>query len=271
MALNLNDALSAGQFVQAAYAPGAAGPGGQITYSLPLGYQVVQVIYGNDLATDIGRIKSIVPFGFIAQSPAPGTDFIVAIRGTDSIWEWVQDARFVRIACPIAAGAGETDDGFTDVYMSLCAGAAAGPRLVDALRTLLAATPGATLTVTGHSLGSSLATLLALDVVENSAFATPTVITFASPLVGDAQFARTYDAQVPITWRITNAVDLVPKLPPANWGFVHVNQLYPVSSLGQTRLLPSCTHAMTTYMYLVDQANGGAGGFSIDAGCVGLF
>jgi hypothetical protein len=269
MGIDLNRALAAGQFVQAAYAP-AASPGSPVTYPVPLGYQVTQVIYGNDLATDIGSIKSIVPFGFIAQSPAPKADFVVAIRGTQSIWEWVQDARFLRIACPFAAGAGTTDDGFSDVYMSLSAGAG-GPRLVDALRTLLATTAGATLTIAGHSLGSALATLLALDVVENNAFAAPSVFTFASPLVGDAQFARTYDSEVPGTWRITNVIDLVPKLPPANWGYDHVDQLYPVNSLGQTKLLPSCTHAMTTYMFLVDHANGGGGGFAVDAGCVGLF
>jgi len=270
MGIDLIKASAAGQFVQAAYAPAAASPGGPITYPAPFGYQVVQVIFGNDLATDIGSIKSVVPFGYIAQSPAPNTDFIVAIRGTDSIWEWIQDVRFGRIACPFAAGAGETDDGFSDVYMSFSAGSAGGPRLVDALRTLLAATPGATLTITGHSLGSALATMLALDVVINNAFPTPSVITFASPLVGDPQFAQTHDTQVPNTWRIANAVDIVPKLPPAHWGYQHVNQLYPVTSLGQAKILPSCTHAMTTYMFLLAQTSGSSG-FPLDPACVGPF
>jgi len=249
MSMDINEALRIGGFVLAAYAPSAA----PITYPLPLGYQLVQAIYGNDLATDIGGPKSTVPFGFIARSPAAPIEFVVSIRGTEGIWEWVQDARFLRIPCPFATGAGWTEDGFTDVYMSMSVGTAPGPRVVDAIRTLITANPGSTLTVTGHSLGAALATLLALDVVENNAFATPSVITFASPFVGDSQFARTYEAEVPNSWRIANLVDLVPKLPPPNWGFDHVNQLFPVNSFGLAKLFPACTHAMATYLFLLNR------------------
>ena|ERR1022692_496584 len=106
--------------------------------------------------------------------------------------------------------------------MSMNVNPGGGPRAVDALRALLAPVPNATLNITGHSLGSALATLLALDVVENSAFAKPSVTTLASPMVGDTQFARTYNTEVPDTWRIANWMDLVPKLPPSNWGYDHV-------------------------------------------------
>jgi len=102
MAMDLQNALRLGQFATAAYNPLPTNP---VSYPVPLGYQQVQVLYGNDLATDINAVKDIVPFGFIARSPAPANDFVVAIRGTESIWEWMQDARFQRVTCPFAAGA----------------------------------------------------------------------------------------------------------------------------------------------------------------------
>jgi predicted lipase len=262
MTMDIQKALKLGQFVTAAYNPLTTNPA---TYPVPLGYQQVQAIYGNDLATDINAVKDIVPFGFIARSPAPANDFVVAIRGTESIWEWVQDARFNKIPCPFASGAGETEDGFSDVYMSLSTSAAAGPRVVETLRTLLAANPGATLNITGHSLGAALATLLALDVAENNNLA-PSVITFASPLVGDPQFARTYDVEVPDTWRIANLVDAVTKLPPALWDYDHVDQLFQVNSLFKAKFNPVCCHILTTYMFLLSQL-AGTGPFPLDPAC----
>jgi hypothetical protein len=260
--MDIQNALKLGQFASAAYNPLPTNP---VSYAVPLGYQQVQVLYGNDLATDINAVKDIVPFGFIARSPAPANDFVVAIRGTESIWEWIQDARFQRVTCPFAGGAGETEDGFTDVYMSLSTSPAGGPRAVDVLRGLLSPIQGATLSITGHSLGAALATLLALDVAENNNLA-PSVTTFASPLVGDPQFARTYNAEVPSTSRIANLVDAVPKLPPSVWGYDHADQLFQINSLLKAKFNPVCCHILSTYLFLLSQPAGG-GNFPVDPAC----
>lgn len=264
MPMDVQRALTLGQFVNAAENPANTNP---VQYAIPFGWQLVQVIYGNDLATDISPVKDIVPFGFIAKSPDPANDFVVAIRGTDSIWEWIQDARFDRVTCPCAPGAGESDDGFTDVYESLVVAAdGSGPRIVDVLRGLLSTVGNATLAITGHSLGAALATLLALEVTKSGAFATPEVITFASPLVGDPQFASAYNTAVPNIWRIANVVDIVPKLPPASWGYQHVNQVFSVNSFGKAKLDPVCAHHLTTYLFLLGQL-AGAVGFPLDPKC----
>jgi triacylglycerol lipase len=262
MAMDLQNALRLGQFATAAYNPLPTNP---VSYPVRLGYQQVQVLYGNDLATDINAVKDIVPFGFIARSPAPANDFVVAIRGTESIWEWMQDTRFQRVTCPFAAGAGETEDGFTDVYMSLRTSPAGGQRVVDVLRGLMGPIQGATLSITEHSLGASLASLLALDVAENNNLA-PSVTTFASPFVGDPQFARSYNAEVPDTSRIANLVDAVPKLPPSFWGFDHVDQAFQVNSLLKAKFNPVCCHILSTYMFLLGQLAGG-GNFQLDPTC----
>jgi hypothetical protein len=264
MPLNVQRALDLGQFVYAAENPVVAKP---VQYAIPFGFQPVEFLYGNDLATDIGGPKDVVPFGFVAKSPGPANDFVVAIRGTDSIWEWIQDARFLKITCPCASGAGQSEDGFTDVYTSLAVAAdGSGQRLVSVLKATLAPLTNATLAITGHSLGASLATLLALEVTESGAFATPEVITFASPMVGDAQFVRTYDAEVTNTWRIANFVDIIPKLPPAIWAYDHVSQPSAVNSFLKAKLLPGCSHHLTTYLYLLSQL-GSCGNRPVDADC----
>ena len=105
-----------------------------VTYdAINVNYEVVTTFYGNDLATDInpGRALDIVSFGFVAQDP--DGNVVVAIRGTEGILEWVQDAKFLAIKCPFLAGAGLTEDGFTAVYQSLrVARDPASKRLVDA-------------------------------------------------------------------------------------------------------------------------------------------
>ena len=74
MAMDIQKALKLGQFVSAAYSPVGSSP---VKYALPFNYQVVQVLYANDLATDINAIKAVVPFGFIAQSPPPALMFML--------------------------------------------------------------------------------------------------------------------------------------------------------------------------------------------------
>ena len=155
----------------------------------------------------------LVSIGLILQAAGTG-EVVIAIRGTEGILEWIHDAEFLLVTCPFLAGAGHTEDGFTDMYTSLRTGVAAdSPSVVDALATLPFPQPVSSLTICGHSLGAALATLLALDVAANSTFKNPTVYTYASPRTGDPSFASTYNQVVPNTFRIANRMDLVPKLP----------------------------------------------------------
>ncbi len=52
-------------------------------------YTIASKIYGNDLATDVnsGRGQSKVSFGYVLQDD--GGNVVVAIRGTEEIWEWL--------------------------------------------------------------------------------------------------------------------------------------------------------------------------------------
>ncbi|HXM21552.1 MAG TPA: lipase family protein [Terriglobales bacterium] len=270
--MDLNRAIQFGLLVKAAEAVAPSNTANAAGKTIPamydpnnIGYKVVTTIYGNDLATDMnpGRGNQIVSFGFILQ--APNNDVVIAIRGTEGIWEWIHDAEFLTVKCPFLAGAGSTEDGFTAIDNSLRVDVATtSARVVDAVAALPFNQATNSLTICGHSLGGALATLLALDVASNTSFKNPTIYTYASPRTGDPLFVSTYNQVVPNTCRIANRVDLVPKLPlpPV---YEHVLGLYELSSV---KLMPiptflvkfdlACEHHMTSYLYLLSLLAGGA-------------
>lgn len=235
-------------------------PGDAITVSygaINLGYTVVTTFYANDLATqaNAARANQIVSFGFVVQDAAGNA--VVAIRGTEGILEWVQDARFLAVQCPILPGAGNTEDGFTAVYESLrVTQDPAATRLVDALPTLAYPKPVTSMTICGHSLGGAIATLLALDVAANTKFTQLTAYTYASPRTGDASFVDTYNQVVPNTFRFANRFDIVPQLPPPPL-YDHVVGLYDLNPMLKVKFDILCQHHLTTYLYLMSLLSGG--------------
>lgn len=86
------------------------------------------------------------------------------------------------------------------------------------------------ITITGHSLGASLATLNAIDIVFNGlnvkkkkSRVLVTGIIFASPRVGDSNFERVFGEMESLRLlKIRNALDLVPNYPLIGYGNVWV-------------------------------------------------
>lgn len=251
---SIPEALQLGQFVLAAYDLFTANdPPGFVP---PDGYSLVSKIYADDITDDIPDYKV---FGFIARS---GPDVVVAIRGTEDVPEWIINSLFLPVAFPYV-NAGRTEQGFTYFYSTFHTGAdSSSPRVIDALRGLTADGTVQTLRITGHSLGSALATLLAIDVAGNGVFASPIVYTFASPRVGDKVFAGTYDSLVPVSWRIANLNDIVTQLPPSFAGYVHVDAEVPINSDDRTKHTFGCWHALLTYLNTLDSS------VALDAECV---
>jgi hypothetical protein len=277
--MDLNQAIAFAQLVNAAYAidpANLANSAGTVVNAGGKAYTVVTTIYAFDLETDINPARGDVQvsIGLILQAQGAG-DVVIAIRGTEGILEWVHDAEFNLVTCPFLAGAGHTEDGFTDMYTSLRTGTDVNsPSVVASMANLAFPQPVSSVTICGHSLGGALATLLALDLAANSSFKVPTVYTYASPRTGDPAFAGTYDQVVPNTFRIANRLDLVPKLPfpPA---YEHVLGLF---DLNPIRLVPfppqilvkwtiECEHALDTYLHLLSVVAGGPV-LPLDAACV---
>jgi hypothetical protein len=222
------------------------------------GYQFLQPIYGDDLATDVNpHLGDLVTFGFVAQSAT--NELVVAIRGTDTIWEWLHDASFLMVPDCIAGTHGPTEDGFSGVYRSLRTGATNdSPTVCGWIKGYLASGGATSVTICGHSLGGALATLLALDVAINTQCRSPTAYTYASPRVGDHVFAGSYNAAVPSTYRIANRQDIVPKVPPLlPLPYDHVNTEYELNPpMGSIATSIPCMHHLTTYLWLMGQQVG---------------
>lgn len=58
--------------------------------------------------------------------------------------------------------------------------------------------------ISGHSLGGAIATLAAYEVSRAHPDRHVVLYTFGSPRVGNAQFCRQFDKEVPCMWRIEN-------------------------------------------------------------------
>jgi Lipase (class 3) len=269
--MDLIQAIQFAQLVNAAYAippddlTNAAGKAINVTYGPSnLKYQVATTIYACDLATDMNpnRGASRVSIGLVLQ--ADSGEVVVALRGTEGVMEWIHDAQFLLNKCPFLEAAGNTEDGFTDMYRSLAAAVDPGsPSLTTALTTLPFKQPVTSVAICGHSLGGALATLFALDIAANTKYNAPIVYTFASPRVGDPTFVSVYNHVVPNTVRIANRVDLVPKLPlpPLYEHVLGLFELNPIILGIPPKILIKpdipCEHYLSSYLYLLSLQAGG--------------
>lgn len=226
-------------------------------------------------------------YGLIARNQEQKHDFVLAIRGTEGWVEWLDDAMARLVRFRQVGNAGQVEHGFEKIYGTLrvvkrhgasgvpAAKAAAAPaareeaapsfaeqveQLADTLeepevmRMAKERRPRRSFVVTGHSLGSALATLFVMENKEKNKFDISTVCTFASPRVGNAEFVNQFN-QLPLTsWRIVNTRDIVPKVPfrLPFFNYQHVAMLYEFSSGGEVKRNPRCWHSMSTYLHGLD-------------------
>ena len=266
--MNIPSAINAGLFVQfIANQWNSSGPttsltGQQVVWAdgnpVAAGktYTVLQTFYANDLATDFDKRPGSVPkgrvtIGIVAADAADENDVVVAVRGTSTIWEWLQDCKFLYKPFANVPGAPLTEDGFTDMYLSFSftnPPAAGAVTFIAGLIGMLP--PKARVTVVGHSLGAALATLLALDLAVHSTELPVNLYTLASPRVGDPSFARLFDHIVPNAFRVANRIDVVPKVPPPLM-YLHVGDETELVPDGTLRFDLACEHHLTSYFHML--------------------
>jgi triacylglycerol lipase len=87
--------------------------------------------------------------------------------------------------------------------------------------------------ITGHSLGGALSVLAALTLAIQDQCVNG-VYTFGAPRVGDADFSSSYNSYLQAqTLRLVNHRDMVPRVPPLQWGYQHVGQMIYFNQQGQ--------------------------------------
>jgi triacylglycerol lipase len=251
--------LNYGLFVSAAYAVFAAHPNNlnplQSMYpSFPVGYELIVNIQMKDF---FGGTTSTKYYGFMARNLVT-KEYVVAFRGTITMEEWWDDLHIKLVKCPYLGNAGRVAEGFLDIYKTMSWMVPGQSDKPKAVKNKLALPDGKTMdssisfVITGHSLGSALATFYAADVVA----ANPKVYTLASPRVGDTEFVNAFNSAITTSYRIYNKPDIVPKLPPDIPGvldYKHVKGGYEVDSLNymQVKQDLGCYHSHFTYLFLL--------------------
>jgi triacylglycerol lipase len=165
--------------------------------------------------------KSVLPMsdtrGVIATRNGA---LIIAFAGTDPLVlaDWVADFRF-------APSAAHLHEGFQN------AADAVWGEIGAAMRD--AAASGRPVFLAGHSLGAALAVVAAERALREAKIARAEVYTYGLPRVGEQAFVDAYRPLDGTTYRFVHGNDLVPTVPPEQFGYRHVGRMFHCESGGR--------------------------------------
>lgn len=109
-------------------------------------------------ATVVGSLPNTTIFGmegYVALDTAR-KEIVVAFRGSSGLRNWIADLTFLQVPCDYTTGCA-VHSGFKIAWESI------REYTLDFVETAVAANPGYTLVVTGHSLGGAVGTLAAIE------------------------------------------------------------------------------------------------------------
>jgi len=277
-----------GQFVQAAYTmfknPKGPDPLRPEPDGIPPGYELGAWIHMSDFILDIAEPKF---YGIVVHSVADPNSRIIAIRGTEGLIEWMDDAAAIPVPFRQVPAAGKVAYGFDKIYSTMTVVKrdlpGAPPRTAgvppetftgsfaeqleqlairrEAERGLKPLSTDGSIRqkrptiVAAHSLGAALATLFVMENDSKRKFDVSTSCTFASPRVGNTEFVHLFNQLPIVSWRIVNTRDIVPKLPPhipIVLDFNHVDIACPFDSSVFAKNSLVCWHSMDTYQHWLD-------------------
>ncbi|XP_031123827.1 phospholipase A1-IIalpha-like [Ipomoea triloba] len=216
-------------------------------------------------------------------------DILIAWRGTKRPSEWKSNFTFVFVKAPLFFGQDsdpQVHKGWYDMYTTINQDSQLNQKSArdqireEAARLVeLYKDEEISITVTGHSLGSSMATLNATDLafnpINNNKDILVTAFLYASPKVGDGNFKNAISNQQNLrVLRISDVNDIVTAVPPIGWPDGSLVQLKPYVDVGEGIEIESkksqylkpginnlLTHDLMLYMHGIDGFQGSKGGF----------
>ena len=198
----------------------------------------------SDTVTQTVKIQQLIPvyFGFVLTSKT--ANFII-FRGTQRTTEWIGDILLFQKNYEGLANT-KIHSGFLGIYN----------KLVQQIHEVVSRlNPSVPCYISGHSLGSALATIAAVDLAQKFPKLKEQIrlYTYGGPRVGNPNFAQMHSQIVPNSYRIFNLADTIPLSPPTVFRkdiYVHVGQ--PWSFLAQYGdILPN--HAVDTYSAAINK------------------
>lgn len=249
--------------------------------NIPPGWELSAWINMSDFLFEIEAPKF---YGIVVHETTNPDNRIIAIRGTEGLVEWLDDASsIVMVPFKQVPSAGRVAFGFDNIYSTMkvvpvpqlatSQAAVAAPELIgsfgDQLEQLALRretergvvhefAAGRTrrdrpTVVTGHSLGSALATLFVLENSVKNKFDISLISTLASPKVGNLEFKQVFAALPLTSWRVFNVRDVVPKVPPTIpfiLDYEHVDAASGFDSwLFSAKKNLGCYHSIDTYLH----------------------
>lgn len=190
------------------------------------------------------KIQQLIPvyYGFVLTSK---TANIIIFRGTQRTTEWIGDILLFQKNYEDFANS-KVHSGFANIYQ----------HLAEQTREIAARLdPSLPCYISGHSLGSALATLAAVDLALKAPKLKEQIrlYTYAGPRVGNPNFAQMHSQIVPNSYRIVNLADSIPLSPPTifrNDVYSHVGQAWSfLTQYGD--VLPN--HAVDTYRAAINR------------------
>jgi len=232
---------------------------------LPIGFQVFGTFTGWDAY--FYHFAQEEKFGIVFRYIDDPSILLIAIRGTSSILDAYEDLWANKVSFqPIDPVAPFPNDvyiasGFNSIYTNK--GNAMTASMQQQIFALIAKASMQNkiekVIVTGHSLGSALCSLLALDIAESIPDIEVYNYNFASPRVGGEKWKSTYKKKFDLegnTYRITNYWDWVPSLPPKILDYDHVGMTFLISFYVKYAWFPHpiCRHSMNNYQVVISNA-----------------
>ncbi|CAJ0871116.1 8252_t:CDS:2 [Entrophospora sp. SA101] len=155
---------------------------------------------------------------FIAKD-STSKQLIVSYRGTvrTSFRNILTDGSLVLRPYPPAPNA-KVHTGFFKAFLE------SRKDVIEEVTNFMETNPDFKVVLTGHSLGGAIATLTALDLVQNNKKLVSEenlfIFTYGLPRIGNQEFANFVDSQLKLN-RIVNFEDAVPRLPPKFLDYKH--------------------------------------------------
>lgn len=192
-------------------------------------------------------------YGHISRSISDPQVMVISIRGTSDAAEWLDDIKFEHEPFSDDPRYGHIERGFSQIFDSLSVSPFSQIAPVPLADYLSSQADIKQFVFVGHSLGSSIATLAAMDRSVHQPAVGIKLLTFASPRTGDNTFTNAFYDRIKQSLRIVNQPDIVPRVPPRLFSFRHVWHEAKVNSKQSNVIKHSvaCYHSLLTYLHVL--------------------
>ena len=192
-------------------------------------------------------------YGHVSRLDAEPTTIVISIRGTSGVQEWIDDVKVELVNYSDNPEFGRVELGFKEIFNSLTIAAPGSTGFTPLDDYLVTLENLDRVIVVGHSLGSSIATLVAFNIKQTKIANDVQLLTFASPRTGDHKFVEAFGKLIKDSVRVVNEPDLVPRIPPQLLGYRHIRHELKIDAKQDKNIKHSiaCFHSLHSHLHML--------------------